>query len=121
MERHRSATVARAWCAAGSVRYCTAVNAESRDDHGRLVLPLSASTDTTHLRVAGDVLTNDLGFEQLDRFHAPEQKWWDFELSGTRLFLHWHHERGLALTANDTEVPTERLARQVSALLKARL
>lgn len=94
---------------------------ETRDPHGRLVLALSESTDTTHLRVAGDVLTNDLGFEQLDRFHAPDQKWWDFELQGTRLFLHWHHEHGLTLTANDTEAPTERLAQQVTNLLRQRI
>ena len=94
---------------------------DTRDDHGRLVLALSDSTDTPHLRVVGDILTNDLGFEQLDRFHAPDQKWWDFELNGVRLFLHWHHEQGLTLTANDTEPPTERLAQQVTALLRRRL
>ena len=94
---------------------------DRRDRHGRLLLPLTASTDTTMLRLCGDVLTNDMGFEQLDRFHAPEEKWWDFDLGGIRLILHWHHEQGLDLTANDTELPTERLTRQVAALLRARI
>ena len=94
---------------------------ESRDRHGRLVLSLIESTDTTHLRRASDVLTNDLGFEQIDRFHAPDEKWWDFDLGGARLILHWHHEQGLELSANEVSEPNERLTRRVAEVLRSRL
>ena len=106
--------------AAASPAYTRGVE-EFRDDHDRLVLKISRSPDTTLLRLAGDALTNDMGFEQLDRFHAPEAKWWDFELQGVRLFLHWDQTAGLTITANDTEPGTENLTRKVHTLLVAKL
>ncbi len=70
---------------------------EGRDGHGRLVVWLAADHDKTTLRRAGDIITDLLQGEPLDRFHAADQKFWDYRVRGQPVTLHWSSSGALSL------------------------
>jgi hypothetical protein len=94
---------------------------EARDPLGRLVLQLSGACETTTLRWAGDLLERSAGAEALDRFQAPDQKYWDYRVRGVPVTLHWISADGLFLEAGDKEPETERQVRELAGVLQHKL
>ena len=90
---------------------------QTRDPHGRLVIEVTGSSDPSLLRWAGEWIER-AGGEALDRFSAPDQKFWDYRLGGALITLHWIAASGLSVVAGDAERSTARQVREVALALR---
>ena len=99
----------------------TGETSERRDRQGRLIAPLTASTDLYALRRAGELLDAQPGTQAKDRFTSAEIRFWDYQVRGVAVSLQWERDVGLSLLAGDASPEVERRVRELAATLRAGL
>jgi hypothetical protein len=84
----------------------------------RLVFP---DADRVLLRKCAEKMSEELGAEPRERFDGMDQIFWDFELAGTGVTLHWKQGEGIFVFPQQETPQGDELARRIAEHMKRRV
>lgn len=88
-----------------------------RGPSGQLRAWVSTAWDRIRLRKCADIVQNHFGGEARDRVGGADLVFWDFLVGGVLVTVHLEQRVGIAILANDTELASETLVRDIAGYL----